>query len=155
QILTTLNRIKMKRLTTAILAFTTITTPREKKKKSLNLETRKVERKGYQVAGAHEGTIAIKSEHIEIEGNVLVGDTFVIDMNTISSTYLSGDYKDKLDGHLKSDDFFAVVTYPTSTLVFTKVEAAGENSYKVTGTLTIKKATHPVSFTLNLNDNTA
>lgn len=145
----------MKILTTAILAFAAITTPMEKEKKSVNLETSKVEWKGYKVAGSHEGTIAIKSGHLEFEGKDLVGGTFVMDMTTISSTDLSGDYKDKLDGHLKSDDFFGVATYPTATLVFTKVEAAGEDSYKVSGNLTIKKATHPVSFTLNLNDNTA
>jgi polyisoprenoid-binding protein YceI len=48
----------------------------------------------------------------------------------------------KLVGHLKSDDFFGVATFPTSELVITKVE--GNN---FTGNMTIKGVTLPNSFT--------
>ena len=42
-------------------------------------------------------------------------------MNTINTEDLSGEYKNKLDGHLKSDDFFGVKQYPEASLKFTKV----------------------------------
>ncbi|HRV56379.1 MAG: YceI family protein [Flavobacteriaceae bacterium] len=145
----------MKLVTTAIIAFATMTTPMEKETKTVNTETSKVTWKGYKVGGSHEGTIAIKSGSLEFDGETLVGGSFVIDMNTIGATDLSGEYKEKLDGHLKSDDFFGVANYPTASLLFTLVEATGNNTYRVTGDLTIKKATHPVTFTLNVNEGSA
>jgi polyisoprenoid-binding protein YceI len=71
-------------------------------------------------------------------------------MTTINTTDLKGDSKGKLDGHLHSDDFFATATNPTSSLVFTAVEASGKNSYNVTGDLTIKGITKPVSFNVSV-----
>jgi polyisoprenoid-binding protein YceI len=76
----------------------------------------------------------------------LSGGTFVIDMTSITNTDMSGNMADKLVGHLKSDDFFGVATYPTSTLVITKVEGAENGQYKVTADLSIKGKTHPVTF---------
>ena len=37
-------------------------------------------------------------------------------MSTINCTDLSGPYKNKLEEHLNSDDFFNVSDYPLSTL---------------------------------------
>ena len=37
-------------------------------------------------------------------------------MSTITATDLEGEYKGKLEGHLKSDDFFGVEKFPTATL---------------------------------------
>lgn len=73
-----------------------------------------------------------------------------MDMTSIGSTDLSGEYKDQLDGHLKSDDFFGVEKYPTSSLTFTEVTSTGKNSYEVTGDLTIKGTTHPITFDLSV-----
>lgn len=49
------------------------------------------------------------------------------------------------DGHLRSNDFFDMETYPEITFASTAVEAVGENTYRVTGDLTIKGVTKPVS----------
>lgn len=48
------------------------------------------------------------------------------------------------DGHLKSADFFDVENYPTITFKSTAIEKSGDD-YKVTGDLTIKDQTHPVT----------
>lgn len=114
--------------------------------KEVNIEKSKVTWKGYKVTGSHEGTIAIQSGTLKFEADVLVGGEFVIDMTSITNADLQGEYKDKLEGHLKSDDFFGVEKFPTATLVFKNVEVAGKNSYKVTGDLTIKGKTNPVTF---------
>jgi polyisoprenoid-binding protein YceI len=45
-------------------------------------------------------------------------------MPTLTSTDLSGDLK--LNGHLKSEDFFGTEKFPTSTLVFKTVAAKGK-----------------------------
>lgn len=52
------------------------------------------------------------------------------------------------DGHLRSNDFFDMETYPTITFVSTAVEAAGSDVYRVTGDLTIKGVTKPVTVEL-------
>ncbi len=114
--------------------------------KEVKIDKSKVIWKGYKVTGSHEGTIAIQSGTLKFEADVLVGGEFVIDMTSITNADLQGEYKDKLEGHLKSDDFFGVEKFPTATLVFKNVEVAGKNSYKVTGDLTIKGKTNPVTF---------
>jgi polyisoprenoid-binding protein YceI len=48
------------------------------------------------------------------------------------------------DGHLRSGDFFDVETFPKLTFVSTKVERDGDE-WAVTGDLTIKDATRPVT----------
>ena len=54
------------------------------------------------------------------------------------------------DAHLRSDDFFAVETYPALTFTSTRVAKKSEDAYDVTGTLTIrgvaKEITLPVTF---------
>lgn len=51
------------------------------------------------------------------------------------------------DGHLRSGDFFDVETYPSITFVSTGFAIAGD-VVTVTGDLTIKDQTHPVSIPL-------
>lgn len=48
------------------------------------------------------------------------------------------------DGHLRSNDFFDMESYPEITFESTAVEPAGEGRFKVTGDLTIKGVTNPV-----------
>jgi polyisoprenoid-binding protein YceI len=48
------------------------------------------------------------------------------------------------DGHLRSNDFFDMETYPEITFVSTQVERSGDDDYRVTGDLTIKGVTKPV-----------
>jgi polyisoprenoid-binding protein YceI len=52
------------------------------------------------------------------------------------------------DEHLLSADFFDVEHYPTITFRSTKVVAAGDGEYKLTGELTIKDVTRPVTLDL-------
>lgn len=132
----------------ALISFSFTTT--ERYKKEIKVENSKVIWKGYKVTGSHEGTIALQSGNLTFEADKLVGGEFVIDMTTIITTDLEGDYKGKLEGHLKSDDFFGVTTFPTATLVFKDVESTGKNSYAVTGDLTIKGIKNPVSFDISI-----
>lgn len=52
------------------------------------------------------------------------------------------------DAHLRSNDFFAMDEYPEITFVSTSIELASPSTYRVTGDLTIKGVTRPVTFEL-------
>ncbi len=49
------------------------------------------------------------------------------------------------DAHLRSNDFFDMEQYPEITFASTEVEKVGSNEYRVTGDLTIKGVTRPVT----------
>jgi len=119
-------------------------------KKEIKSEESKVVWKGYKVTGSHEGTIALKSGFLTFDDDKLTGGEFVIDMTTIQNTDLEGNSKGKLEGHLKSDDFFGVVTFTTAILTFKEVKSTGKNSYAVTGDLTIKGKTNPITFVISI-----
>ena len=111
--------------------------------------------KGFKVTGSHEGNINLKSGRLEFTHGKLVGGSFVMDMQSIECTDLSGDSKDQLEGHLKSGDFFSTETHPTSTLTFQTVSRINENSYNVIAEMTIKGKTEIVDFTTTINANKA
>ena len=50
------------------------------------------------------------------------------------------------DGHLQSPDFLDAERYPQLTFSSTKIEAKDSGRYKVTGNLTIRDQTRPVTF---------
>jgi polyisoprenoid-binding protein YceI len=124
-------------------------------KKEIKKENSKIAWKGYKVTGSHEGTIDIKFGFLNFNENILTGGELMIDMTSIITTDLEGEYKGKLEGHLKSDDFFGVEKNPISSLVFTNVKATGKNSYSITGDLTIKGITNTVTFDLSVYGNKA
>ncbi len=107
---------------------------------------------GYKLAkteaSSHTGTLGIKSGNIIMKGNQIIGGTFVFDMNSINTTDLTGEYKGKLDGHLKNGDFFEVEKYPTATYKITTVKKNNDKKYNylVTGNLTIKGKTSTITF---------
>ncbi len=104
---------------------------------------------GKKVAGEHYGRITLQSGTVSVAGGILAGGTFVMDMNSIVVDDLKDQaMNEKLKGHLKSDDFFGVADYPVSRLEVTSVEKKADGTLGVTGNLTIKGITHPVSFTV-------
>jgi polyisoprenoid-binding protein YceI len=108
--------------------------------------------KGEKAIGdSHTGNIKIKSGEVIIDGFGRVNGRLVIDMNTINCTDLEGEWKNKLEGHLKSDDFFSVDTYNISTIDFQSIKRNG-NLVDFDGNLTIKDISHPVSFTARISE---
>lgn len=138
-------------LALALVFGSAIAGPIDGDKKTVNAEASQVTWKAYKVTGSHTGTIALKSGSLEFDDDKLTGGEFVVDMTSINTTDLeAGSGKEKLDGHLHSADFFATATNPTSKLVFTNVKTSGKNSYEVTGDLTIKGITKPVTFDVSV-----
>ncbi len=112
---------------------------------------------GKKVTGEHTGNINLKSGELKVADNQVTGGTLVMDMTSITNTDItSAEDKQKLEGHLKSDDFFGVENHPTATFEITSASpiagaAAGEPNYNVAGNLTIKDKTNPVTFPAVIN----
>ncbi len=83
--------------------------------------------------GAQDGTLTIDPAK---PAAAKLDVTFAIDQLSVTSSGFSN--------HLKSKDFFDVATYPTARFVSTAVTVNG-NSAKITGNLTIKNQTKPVT----------
>lgn len=101
---------------------------------------------GAKVGGSHTGALQLKEGNLTMENGLLTGGSFIIDMTTITNEDLTGEYQGKLVGHLKSDDFFGVATFPTATFVITESIPQGTGKYKITGDLTIKGITKQIKF---------
>jgi polyisoprenoid-binding protein YceI len=101
---------------------------------------------GFGVGKSHAGTIQLKSGKIEMKNENIVGGTLVFDMKTLAADKF--DYSEKLTGHLKSEDFFNTEKFDTATLKITKVSPlkSGPNAFEITGDLTIKDKTSPITF---------
>ena len=56
------------------------------------------------------------------------------------------------DGHLQKDEFFDTQKYPRMSFESTKIEKT-EKGYKMTGNLTIKNVTKPVTISFTFSDN--
>lgn len=105
------------------------------------------------VDSAHSGSLKLKSGEVELTGNTLTKGNFVIDMNSLTNEDLKADPKGKgkLEGHLKSADFFDTAKFPEATFKMTSAKnlpkpAAGQPTHEITGDLTLKGVTKPVTF---------
>ncbi|PXY02758.1 lipid-binding protein [Marinifilum breve] len=120
--------------------------------KKLNSEKSKVEWLGKKVTGEHSGTIKVSEGSLMLNGDKLEKGSFVVDMATIVCTDIKDDgYRAKLEGHLKSDDFFGVEKYPEAKFEMQKAKNLGEGNYEVHGNITIKDITKPISFKVNMH----
>ncbi len=112
-----------------------------------NIESSEVSWKAYKVGGQHNGVVNLKDGDLQFENGQLVGGSFSVDMTSIVCLDLEGEWKGKLEGHLKSDDFFGVNNFPTAKFVITDAFAVGtEGKYRIKGDLTIKEKTESIAF---------
>lgn len=104
---------------------------------------------GEKVTGQHTGTIKLQSGWLSMQDNKIVSGEFNIDMNSLKDA----DKNDRLEGHMKSDDFFGVVKYPIAKLVITGSSTFEKGNGTVDGNLTIKDSTNPIEFKAALQKN--
>lgn len=121
----------------------------------VNAQKSTIKWKANKVNGSHEGLINIKTANLNFDNDVLTGGEVTIDMSSINCTDLSGPYKNKLEDHLNSADFFNVSDYPTSTLMIKECSKVDKNKYTVFADLTIKNITEPIEFEAELSNNVA
>jgi len=110
---------------------------------------------GKKVVGEDSGAITLKAGGLKFVDHTLVGGHFIIDMSTITCTDLQGKSADKLVGHLHSADFFQTADHGTSEFIMTSAVNQGENNYSITGNLTIKGITNPITFDATVTEKSA
>ena len=107
---------------------------------------------GKAVTHGHNGTMQFTDGELLVKGNVLVGGTVTVDMKTLKATDIKdAESQGKFVGHMSSDDFFGVTTYPTSTfkiVSITPIKGAAKDADNATiaGDMTIKGVTQRISF---------
>lgn len=94
------------------------------------------------------GTVALASGSATVVGGQVTKGTVTVDMTTIKTTSTGkGSGESQQEKHLKSEDFFDVAKYPTSVFVFQDIKPASvSGQFVVSGTLSIKGITKPISF---------
>ena len=99
---------------------------------------------GSKVTGKHEGKFEKVSGSISLAGGKPEGGKIEIEVDVSS---LKTD-QEKLDGHLKSPDFFDVGKFPKATFSSTEIKAGGEKgaTHTVTGTLDLHGEKKTISF---------
>ena len=102
---------------------------------------------GKKIGKNHVGKVTLKEGSFTIKGDKFTAGQFVIDMTSIvNEDVTDANWNAKLIGHLKSEDFFGVEKYPTATLSITESARFEKDETTVKADLTIKGATHPVTF---------
>jgi polyisoprenoid-binding protein YceI len=137
------------------------TTTKDGSKYVLDTLNSKVEWKGYKVFKSentsHFGTITFESGDVTVKDGKLESGKFVADMTSLTSEDLKEDAENlaKLNGHLKSGDFFETEKFPTASYEITKVTPSAEGDYNtiLDGNLTIKGITKPTQFKANVSVN--
>jgi polyisoprenoid-binding protein YceI len=110
---------------------------------------------GSKVTGSHEGGFR------EFDGTIIVPDRDILRGSVDVMIQMSSIFADnpRLQGHLQTDDFFSVATYPTARFTSTSVVAGGATgaTHTVTGNLEMRGDTRSITFpaTITVTDTTA
>lgn len=108
---------------------------------------------GTQLGKKHHGTIGIKEGSISVDNGVIKAGKVVLDMSSITDLDMEGEYKQKLENHLMSPDFFDVANHPEAVFEISKtVKNLSDDTYNVLvyGNLTIKGVTKGIQFKAQL-----
>ncbi len=117
----------------------------------LNPAKSKIEWLGKKVTGQHNGSLQVKSGSVILDQGQIKSGDFVIDMQSIKVLDIQDpEPNGKLTNHLKSDDFFSVASHPESQFKITSAKSSAPGKVDVTGDLTIKGITHPVTIPATL-----
>ena len=120
----------------------------------IDLEKSKIKWTGKEITtSSHYGTLKFVEGEIKFQPEAVTGKV-VVDMESLSVDDLTGGSKARLEGHLRSDDFFSVSSHKSSTIEVTSSKKNGDD-FDVEGVLTIKGISHPISFVLSVDNKVA
>ncbi len=120
---------------------------------TFDLEKSKVKWTGKKITNAsHWGHINFTKADITFDGDVISTGNFIVDMTSISVDDISGGGKNRLENHLKDDDFFSVDKFNNAELEILEKSEMIDNKYLIEANLTIKGITNPITFEMTLMD---
>jgi len=95
---------------------------------TLNTEMSKLKWTGKKITNSsHYGSLKFKSGEVMFSDGLIESGKFVVDMTTINVEDIQGNGKNRLEGHLRSDDFFSVDSFKEATLILKSSTKDGEN----------------------------
>ena len=98
----------------------------------------------------HLGISTVRGEFRNYDGSLVVGeDGSITASGTVAADSVDTNQADR-DGHLKSEDFFDAENYPELTFQSTSVVAADDDTYEITGDLTLRGVTQPITLTAEI-----
>ena len=106
---------------------------------------------GRKVTGEHSGTLNLSDGFIIWNGQSIVGGKIIFDMGSIQNTDIESlDWKQKLDNHLKDEDFFHTDSFPHAILEINRQTAILDENKRtrkeILADLTIRGVTHKIKF---------
>lgn len=103
-------------------------------------------------AGARFGKTKLQIGKVLLNNNKITNAKFIIDLGSLTvDNFDDAEQKGKLEGHLKSADFFNIEKFPTARFEITKVEEnKGDYNSLITGNLTILETTKSITFNANI-----
>ena len=121
----------------------------------VDMENSQIKWIGRKVTGEHSGTLNLSGGWVVLDKNSINSGKFIFDMASISNTDIeSPEWKQKLEDHLKSEDFFHTDSFPHAILeIKGRQSLIIENSKKsaqVLADLTIRGITHEIKFPFDL-----
>jgi len=99
----------------------------------------------------HAMVTKVRGQFKEFTGSLLIDGTdpskssVVVNIKADSVDTANADR----DGHLKSSDFFELEKYPEITFTSTGIRMTGDTDFEVTGDLTVKDVTKPVTIAIS------
>lgn len=148
----------MKLLSVLLLALTVAFSPAVELENPVALTVDKSEStlswKAKKVTGEHFGKVPLTDASLDYVEGKITGGSFEIDMTSLTVEDIddAGSNK-KLTDHLKSDDFFSVEKHGKSKFRITEAKSSNGTDYEITGDLTIKDITNPVTFPAKVETN--
>lgn len=103
----------------------------------------------------HLGISNVRGEFHDFNGQfVIAEDGTATASGTVKVASIDTNEGDR-DGHLKSADFFDADTYPEITFQSTSITATDEDTYEITGDLTMHGVTKPITLTAEIGGSDA
>ena len=101
-----------------------------------------------EFAAKHLGMMTVRGNFLDVAANGFI-DPAHPEASTVEVTIQAASiqtHHPQRDNDLRASNFLEIDKYPTITFKSTKIEAAGQDRYTLTGDMTIKGATQPVTF---------
>ena len=111
---------------------------------------------GTKPTGTHFGTVGLANGNIYVDNSQVTGGSIIVNMESIVCNDIDNpEMNEKLVGHLMSNDFFAVDSFPTAKFEIASIEELVDttsnskefkSTHTVKGNLTLRGKTKGISF---------